>query len=134
VGCAAGAIEQAIQYAHKRKQFGKEISSFQLNQEKISRAVGEIQSMLTMVQRVSKLYEQGQASMGMIAMTKAHCTRTAREVCQIARELVGGNGILLEHHVMKQMMDLEGVHTYEGSYEINSLVSARELTGKAAFK
>jgi alkylation response protein AidB-like acyl-CoA dehydrogenase len=55
-------------------------------------------------------------------------------VCQIAREVVGGNGILLENHVIKQMMDMEGVHTYEGTYEINSLVAAREITGKAAFK
>jgi len=55
-------------------------------------------------------------------------------VCQIAREVLGGNGILAEHHVVKQMLDMEAVHTYEGSYEINSLVAARELTGKGAFK
>ncbi len=67
-------------------------------------------------------------------MTKAYCTRVARDVCLTARELVGGNGILLENHVMKQLMDIEAIHTYEGSYEINSLVAARELTGKAAFK
>lgn len=90
--------------------------------------------MISMCHRVSTLYQQGEASMGMIAMTKAFCTRTAREVCQVSRELCGGNGILLENRVMKQMLDLEGVHTYEGSYEINSLVAARELTGKSAFK
>ena len=72
--------------------------------------------------------------MGQIALTKAYCTRVGREVCQIAREVLGGNGILAEHHVVKQMLDMEGVHTYEGSYEINSLVAARELTGKGAFK
>jgi alkylation response protein AidB-like acyl-CoA dehydrogenase len=55
-------------------------------------------------------------------------------VCQIAREVLGGNGILLEHQVIKQMMDMEGMHTYEGTYEINSLVAAREITGIAAFK
>ncbi len=90
--------------------------------------------MIQMCHRVSVLYQQGQASMGQIALTKAFCTRTAREVCQIAREVCGGNGILIENRVIKQMLDLEGVHTYEGSYEINSLVAARELTGKAAFK
>lgn len=67
-------------------------------------------------------------------MTKAFCTKMGREVCQVAREIVGGNGILIENHVMKQMLDMEGIHTYEGSYEINSLVAAREITGKAAFK
>lgn len=67
-------------------------------------------------------------------MTKAFCTKMGREVCQVAREIVGGNGILIENHVMKQMLDMEGIHTYEGSYEINALVAAREITGKAAFK
>lgn len=72
--------------------------------------------------------------MGQIAMTKAFCTKQAREVCLISREVCGGNGIILDNHVMKQLLDIEGVHTYEGTYEINSLVAAREITGKAAFK
>ncbi len=90
--------------------------------------------MLTLLVRLSQLYQQGQATMGQIAMCKAHCTLTARRVCAVAREIVGGNGILLEQRVMKQMLDLEGVHTYEGTYEINGLVAGREITGKAAFK
>ena len=72
--------------------------------------------------------------MGQIAMAKSYCTRVGREVCKIAREVLGGNGILSENHVIKQMIDMEGVHTYEGSYEINALVAAREITGKASFK
>ncbi len=72
--------------------------------------------------------------MGKIAMTKAYCTRKAREVCALAREMCGGNGIILDNHVMKQYIDIEGVHTYEGTYDINDLVGARELTGFAAFK
>ena len=67
-------------------------------------------------------------------MTKAYCTRVGRDVCQIAREVCGGNGILVENRVVKQMIDMEGVHTYEGTYEVNALVAARELTGKAAFR
>jgi acyl-CoA oxidase len=90
--------------------------------------------MIGMCHRVSVLYQQGKASMGQIALTKAYCTRVAREVCQISREVVGGNGILIQNHVMKQMLDIEGVHTYEGTYEINSLVASREITGKAAFR
>lgn len=59
----------------------------------------------------------------------------ARDVCRLAREVCGGNGILLENHVMKQLMDVESMYTYEGSYEINSLISGRELTGGlSAFK
>jgi len=67
-------------------------------------------------------------------MTKSYCTRVARETCALARELCGGNGIILENHVMKQFMDMEGIHTYEGTYDINNLVGARELTGHAAFR
>lgn len=73
--------------------------------------------------------------MALIARTKAICTKTSREVCSIAREIMGGNGILLENEVMKAFMDIEGVHTYEGTYEVNMLVSAREITGGiSAFK
>ena len=62
-------------------------------------------------------------------------TRMAREVVQLAREICGGNGIILDYHVMKQLMDIEAIHTYEGTYEVNALVSGRELTGGlAAFK
>ena len=67
-------------------------------------------------------------------MTKAYCTRVAREVCAMAREICGGNGIILDNHVMKQFIDIEGIHTYEGTYDINNLVLAREITGLSAFK
>lgn len=87
-----------------------------------------------MCHRVSLLHQRGKASMGQIAMTKAYCTRVGREVCSIAREMCGGNGIILDNHVIKQFIDMEGIHTYEGTYEINQLVGARELTGLAAFK
>lgn len=63
------------------------------------------------------------------------CTKTCREVCAIAREVCGGNGIILENHVMKAMLDIEAIHTYEGTYEVNMLVSGREITGGlSAFK
>lgn len=64
-----------------------------------------------------------------MSRTKATCTKMAREICLIARELCGGNGILIENRVMKAIMDIESVHTYEGSYDICSMVSGREITG-----
>ena len=67
--------------------------------------------------------------MGQIARCKANNTRLGREVCALARECCGGNGILLDYHVIKAMGDMEVVHTYEGTYDINMLVSGRELTG-----
>lgn len=75
---------------------------------------------------------KGECTIGQIGRGKSGCTRLAREVCQLAREVCGGNGILLDNHVMKALMDIEGIHTYEGTYEVNSLVSARELTGGLA--
>jgi alkylation response protein AidB-like acyl-CoA dehydrogenase len=67
-------------------------------------------------------------------MTKSFCTREARAVCALAREICGGNGIILDNHVMKQFIDMEGIHTYEGTYEINNLVAGREITGFSAFR
>ena len=72
--------------------------------------------------------------LGRIAMTKAECTRNCREVCQLARETMGGNGIQIENQAMKTLCDIEAIHTYEGSHEINTLVAGREQTGLAAFK
>ena len=73
--------------------------------------------------------------MGMVARAKGIVSKLAREVVGLAREMCGGNGIILDNHVMKQFMDLEGMYTYEGTYDINMLVSGRELTGGlAAFK
>jgi len=79
--------------------------------------------------------DQGVSHIGQIGRAKAIVSRLARETCALAREICGGNGILLENHVMKAMMDLEGAFTYEGTYDINMLVSGRELTGGlSAFK
>lgn len=77
----------------------------------------------------SQAMDKGENTMGQIARAKAQSGLFAREVCATARELCGGNGIILDNHVMKQFMDLEGVYTYEGTYEVNTLVSGRELTG-----
>ena len=68
-------------------------------------------------------------TIGRIGRIKSHCTEVAREVCAMARDICGGNGILLEYHVIKQLLDIEAIHTYEGTYEVNMLVSGREITG-----
>jgi len=83
----------------------------------------------------SQAFDRGEASIGKIGRTKMINTYLARQVCALAREVCGGNGIILDNHVMKAFMDLEGVHSYEGTYEVNALISARELTGGlSAFK
>lgn len=96
--------------------------------------LAKVQSMILLCHRVSVLYQRGTATLGQIAMTKAHCTRVAREVAAEAREIMGGNGILIENHAMVALLDLEGIYTYEGTYEINTLVAGREITGHSAFK
>jgi len=78
---------------------------------------------------VSKLMDAEKSTMGQVARAKGICSRVAREVVALAREVCGGNGILLDNHVMKQFMDIEAMYTYEGTYDINMLVSGRELTG-----
>jgi len=95
-----------------------------------------VEMMLALCVRLSNIIDRkGKTTIGDISRAKAICTYTGREVCRIARECCGGNGILLEHHVIKAMMDMETVHTYEGTYDVNMLVSGREITGGiAAFK
>ena len=85
--------------------------------------------------RVSQQFDLGKCTIGQIARAKANATRLGRETCALARESFGGNGIILDYHVIKAMGDMEVMYTYEGTYDINMLVSARELTGgMAAFK
>ena len=78
---------------------------------------------------VSQQFDAGKATLGQIARAKANVSRLGREVVVLAREVCGGNGIVLDYHVMKQFMDMESIYTYEGTYDINMLVSGRELTG-----
>ena len=82
-----------------------------------------------MVIRLSQLYDKGQSTIGQIGRTKSYCSEVGREVCQMARDICGGNGILMDNRVIKQFMDMESIHTYEGTYEVNMLVSGREITG-----
>lgn len=85
--------------------------------------------MLAYTVRVTQLYEAGKSTIGQIGRCKSHNTQVARDVCAQARELCGGNGILMENTVIKHFMDIEALHTYEGTYEVNMLVSGREITG-----
>lgn len=123
-----------MKYITKRKQFGKTITSYQLTQEKLARMIGNIQAMIHFTARITKMYFDGKATMGQITLCKAWCSLRGREVVALARELCGGNGILLENGVMKSFMDMESIYTYEGTYEVNTLVTGRELTGISAFK
>lgn len=128
-GVGVGAYEAALAYALKRIQFKKPIASFQLNQEKLSRMLALNELNISHLMMVSELFDQGKASMGLIARAKAIVSKNVREVVALAREMCGGNGIILDNQVMKQFIDIEGIYTYEGTYDINMLISGREITG-----
>lgn len=134
-GLATGAYEAALKYALERKQFGVQIAKYQLNQEKLSRMLAQCEMMVSHLILLSQKMTAEKATMGDVGRAKGMISRMAREVVGLAREVCGGNGILIENHVMKQFLDLEGMYTYEGTYDINMLVSGREITGGlSAFK
>lgn len=87
-----------------------------------------------MAHRVSTLYDDGKVTLGQAAMAKAFTTERTREIAKLGREMLGGNGIVFDNYVMKAHADIEAIYTYEGTYDINALIAARELTGIAAFK
>lgn len=133
-GTAAGAWDAMMEYLKGKTAMGKPIVKHQLVQEKITRALGNVQAAILMAKRGAELFEQGKMTIGQAAMCKAWCTRIGRETVRLAREVMGGNGILLENKVIKYMNDMEAIYTYEGTYDINILVAGREVTGYSAFK
>jgi glutaryl-CoA dehydrogenase len=135
VGHAQAAFDIARDYALKREQFGKPIASFQLVQQKLVQMLSELTCIQLLAWRVTKLRDEAPDTVtdGMASLAKQTCAAKARQVVALGRELMGGNGILLENHMARHFADVEAVYTYEGTNEINSLVVGREITGIAAF-
>jgi glutaryl-CoA dehydrogenase len=133
VGCARGAYEHALAYAVKRQQFGRPIGGFQLVQDLLVRMLGNITASATLCARLSQLQAAGLAKDEHASLAKAFCTVRMRETVGWARELLGGNGILLEHHVGRFVADAEAIYSYEGTREMNTLIVGRAITGLSAF-
>ena len=133
VGCQMGAFEAALAYAQERVQFGRPIAGFQLIQDLIARMAGNVTASLGMAVRVAQLQEEGVFRDDHAALAKAFVTSRARETVGWARELFGGNGILLERDVIRFFNDAEALYSYEGTREINHLIVGRALTGESAF-
>ena len=133
VGCAMGAYEHALAYAKEREQFGRPIGGFQLVQDLLVRMLANITASACMCARLAQLQAAGQAGDEHSALAKAFCTVRMRETVGYARELLGGNGILLEHQVGRFVADAEAIYSYEGTREINTLVVGRAITGLSAF-
>lgn len=132
-GLQAGALEAAVAYVRSREQFGRPIGGFQLVQEKLARMLGNVTASLALVIQLARRQDAGDYADEDSALAKMWTALRARETVALAREVVGGNGILLEHDVARFFADAEAVYSYEGTHEINSLIVGRSLTGVSAF-
>ena len=133
LGHAVAAYEAAVTYCGRRVQFGKPLVHFQIVQERLVRMLADVCGMQLYCLRLGRLIEEGKFSDTIAALAKMHNTRTARDVVREARDLLGGNGILLDFHVMRNFADMEAIHTYEGTETIQTLIVGRDITGVGAF-
>src|SRR6266436_1854043 len=133
VGHAMAAYEIALAYAKERMQFGKPLASFQIIQNKLSTMLANVTTMQLLCLRLSQLQAEGKMTDAMASLAKMNNARHAREVVAEAREMLGGNGILLEYHIARHHADIEAVFTYEGTDTIQSLIVGRDITGTQAF-
>jgi glutaryl-CoA dehydrogenase len=133
LGHAVAAYDAALTYARQRKQFGKPLTSFQIVQEKLVGMLAEITTMQLYCIRLARLMEVDQLSATIAALAKLNNTVKARKVISEARNLLGGNGLLLEYHVIRHMADIEAIYTYEGTEQIQTLIVGRDITGIGAF-
>jgi glutaryl-CoA dehydrogenase len=133
LGHAVGAYDAALSYAKQRTQFGKPLASFQIVQERLVRMLSEITGMQLYCMQLARLEEAGRLSDTIAGLAKLNNTRKARGVIADARDMLGGNGVLLENHVIRHMGDIEVIHTYEGTETMQTLIVGRDITGIGAF-
>ena len=133
VGTQMGALDVALDYVDKRKQFGKKISSFQLNQNKLATIQGNLVASESMMAQLARMEDRGSARNEQSALAKAFTSKLMRESVALGRELLGGNGLMTEYRMAKIFNDAEAIYSYEGSYDINQLVTGRAITGESAF-
>ncbi len=133
VGASIGAYEAALAYANSRTQFGKPIAAHQLVQDLLVKCMGNITSSLTLVREASRKQDSGDDRDEFAALAKAVATTRARETVAMAREVMGGNGIVLDYGAARFFADMEALYSYEGTREINTLIVGRALTGQSAF-
>ncbi len=133
LGHATAAYDTALTYARQRKQFGKTLVHFQIVQQRLVRMLADLTGMQLYCMQIGRLAEAGKLSPTVAGLAKMNNTRKAREIIAEARDLLGGNGILSENHVMRHMADIEGIHTFEGTETMQTLIVGRDITGVSAF-
>ncbi len=134
VGAAMDCYDTALQYSKERIQFGKPIGGFQLQQKKLAEMVTEITKAQLLNWRLGVLMNEGKASPQQVSMAKRNACEMATDICRSARQMLGGMGITGEYSVMRHMMNLESVITYEGTHDIHLLITGMDVTGFNAFK
>ena len=133
LGHATACYEAALSYAKTRIQFGKPLARFQMVQERLTHMLEDLTAMQLYCRRMADMDEAGTLRPTQASLAKFHNTRAARRIASSARDLLGGNGILLENGVMQHMADIEAIHTYEGTESVQALLIGRDITGMSAF-
>ena len=134
IGAAMDCYDTALRYAKERVQFGKPIAAFQLQQKKLAEMVTEITKAQLLAFRLGQLKNEGRASTAQISMAKRNNVDMAIKIAREARQMLGGMGITGEYSIMRHMMNLESVITYEGTHDIHLLITGADITGHQAFK
>lgn len=134
LGAAMDCYDTALNYAKEREQFGKPIGSFQLQQKKLAEMITEITKAQLLVFRLGTLKNEGKATGAQISMAKRNNVAMAKKIASDARQMLGGMGITGEYSIMRHMMNLESVITYEGTHDIHLLITGSDVTGISAFK
>ena len=133
LGHAVAAYDTALTYCKQRVQFGKPLVSFQIVQDRLVKMLAEVTGMQLYCMQIARLEESGRLSDTIAGLAKLNNTRKARWVIAEARDLLGGNGVLLENHVIRHMGDIEVIHTFEGTETMQALIVGRDITGVGAF-
>ena len=133
VGHGMAAFEIAANYALEREQFGMPIANYQLVQERLATMLSDLTSLQLMCTRMAQLQESDQLTDAMASLVKMTTSRKALDMCRTARDMLGGNGLLLENHIGRHLTDMEVVSTYEGTDSVQALIVGRAITGVSAF-
>ena len=134
IGAAMDCYDTALRYSKEREQFGKPIGGFQLQQKKLAEMITEITKAQLLNWRLGVLMNEGKATPQQVSMAKRNACEVATNICRDARQMLGGMGITGEYSVMRHMMNLESVITYEGTHDIHLLITGMDVTGLNAFK
>ena len=134
VGAAMDCYDAAVRYSLERKQFGKPIGAFQLQQKKLAEALTEITKAQLLCWRLGSMRNVNKATSGMISMAKRNNVEMALDIARNTRQILGAMGITNDYPMMRHMMNLESVITYEGTHDVHLLITGNEITGIQAFK